>query len=518
MAIYDYRTEELTDFTKSENVNLYENALKKVRGYLGKKYPLIINGERIFTERLVKSVNPANHQEIIGEISQAGIKEAEQAMESALRAFEYWKKVDPKVRADVLFKAANIMRRRKHEMSALMTLEAGKPWPEADADTAEAIDFLEYYGRQMLKLDRIDDVVLSRRDLERNEYRYIPLGVGAVITPWNFPMAILTGMTSAAIVSGNTVLLKPASTTQVIAFKLLEILEEAGMPAGVVNYMPGKGSEIGDFIVKHPKTRFISFTGSKAVGQDIYENAAKVQKGQIWLKRVIAEMGGKDAILVDDGVDADMAAEAIVKSAFGFSGQKCSACSRAIIHENMYDKVVKLIKEKTDKITVGNPENFNNNMGPVNDKLAFKKISEYIEVGKKEGKLLVGGTADDQTGYFINPTVFIDLAPDSRLMQEEIFGPVLAVNKVKSYEEGLEVVNNTEYGLTGAVFSNNRVHLEMAREDFHVGNLYFNRKCTGAIVGYQPFGGFNMSGTDSKAGGPDYLILHMQGKTISEAL
>jgi 1-pyrroline-5-carboxylate dehydrogenase len=518
LAIYDYRTEELTDFTKIENVNLYENALKKVRGYLGKKYPLIINGERIFTERLVKSVNPANHQEIIGEISQAGIKEAEQAMESALRAFEYWKKVDPKVRADVLFKAANIMRRRKHEMSALMTLEAGKPWPEADADTAEAIDFLEYYGRQMLKLDRIDDVVLSRRDLERNEYRYIPLGVGAVITPWNFPMAILTGMTSAAIVSGNTVLLKPASTTQVIAFKLLEILEEAGMPAGVVNYMPGKGSEIGDFIVKHPKTRFISFTGSKAVGQDIYENAAKVQKGQIWLKRVIAEMGGKDAILVDDGVDAEVAAEAIVKSAFGFSGQKCSACSRAIIHENMYDKVIKLIKEKTEKITVGNPENFNNNMGPVNDKLAFKKISEYIEVGKKEGKLLVGGTADDQTGYFINPTVFIDLAPDSRLMQEEIFGPVLAVNKVKSFEEGLEVVNNTEYGLTGAVFSNNRVHLEMAREDFHVGNLYFNRKCTGAIVGYQPFGGFNMSGTDSKAGGPDYLILHMQGKTISEAL
>ncbi len=518
MAIYDYRTEELTDFSKSENINLYENAIKKVRGYLGKKYPLIINGERIFTDRLVQSLNPANYEEIVGEISQAGMKEAELAMESALKAFEYWKKVDPKIRADVLFKAANIMRRRKHEMSALMTLEAGKPWVEADADTAEAIDFLEYYGRQMLKLDRIDDVVLSRRDMERNEYRYIPLGVGAVISPWNFPLAILTGMTSAAIVSGNTVLLKPASTTQVIAYKLMEILEEAGMPAGVVNYMPGKGSEIGDFIVKHPKTRFISFTGSKTVGQDIYENAAKVQKGQIWLKRVIAEMGGKDAILVDDNIDPDMAAEAIVKSAFGFSGQKCSACSRAIIHENMYDKVVKLIKEKTEKITVGNPENFNNKMGPVNDLNAFKKISEYIEVGKKEGKLLVGGTGDNQTGYFINPTVFIDLAPNSRLMQEEIFGPVLAVNKVKSFEEGLDVVNNTEYGLTGAVISNNRMHLELAREDFHVGNLYFNRKCTGAIVGYQPFGGFNMSGTDSKAGGPDYLVLHMQGKTISEAL
>ncbi|MDT8336661.1 MAG: L-glutamate gamma-semialdehyde dehydrogenase [Candidatus Izemoplasmatales bacterium] len=518
MAIYDYRTEELTNFSDLKVQKTYEEALLKVRGYLGKKYPLIINGERIFTEKLVKSLNPSNHKEVIGEISQAGLKEAELAMESALKAFEYWKKVDPKIRADVLFKAANIMKRRRHELSALMTLEAGKPWVEADADTAEAIDFLEYYGRQMLKLDRIDGVVLSRRDMERNEYRYIPLGAGAVITPWNFPLAILTGMTSAAVVSGNTVLLKPASTTQVIAFKLLEILEEAGLPNGVVNFMPGRGSEIGDYIVKHPKTRFISFTGSKQVGQEIYETAAKVQKGQIWLKRVIAEMGGKDAILVDDNTDLDMAADAIVKSAFGFSGQKCSACSRAVIHENVYDEVVRLIKEKTEKIKVGNPEYYQNNMGPVNDALAFKKINEYIEIGKKEGKLLTGGTSSDEVGYFINPTVFIDLEPNARLMQEEVFGPVLAVSKVKNFEEGLDVVNNTEYGLTGAVISNNRVHLEMAREDFHVGNLYFNRKCTGAIVGYQPFGGFNMSGTDSKAGGPDYLVLHMQGKTISEAL
>ncbi|MDY0010837.1 MAG: aldehyde dehydrogenase family protein, partial [Candidatus Izemoplasmatales bacterium] len=272
-----------------------------------------------------------------------------------------------------------------------------------------------------------------------------------------------------------------------------------------------------DFIVKHPKTRFISFTGSKAVGQEIYETAAKVVPGQIWLKRVIAEMGGKDAILVDEGIDTDMAADAIVKSAFGFSGQKCSACSRAIIHEKVYDEVVRLIKEKTEKIKVGNPEYYQNNMGPVNDALAFKKINEYIEIGKTEGKLLTGGSSSDEVGYFINPTVFIDLDPTSRIMQEEIFGPVLGVTKVKSFKEGLDVVNNTEYGLTGAVISNNRMHLEMAREDFHVGNLYFNRKCTGAIVGYQPFGGFNMSGTDSKAGGPDYLVLHMQGKTISEA-
>ncbi|MCF7923605.1 MAG: L-glutamate gamma-semialdehyde dehydrogenase [Candidatus Izimaplasma sp.] len=518
MAIYSYETESLTDFSIPKNRVAYQEGIKKVRGYLGKKYPLIINGERIYTDKLVKSVNPANHKEVIGEISQAGIDEAKLAMESALSAFKYWKKVDPKTRADVLFKAANILKRKRHEISALMTLEAGKPWVEADADTAEAIDFLEYYGRQMLQLTRVDDKVLSRKDTERNEYRYIPLGVGAIITPWNFPMAILTGMTSAAIVTGNTVLLKPASTTQVIAFKFIEIMEEAGLPKGVLNYVPGKGSETGDFIVKHPKTRFISFTGSKAVGTKIYENAAKVREGQIWLKRVIAEMGGKDAILVDKDVDVELAASSIVTSAFGFSGQKCSACSRAIIHEDVYDDIVKLIKEKTEKLKVGTPEDFSNNMGPVNDHLAYEKITDYIKIGKKEGKLLVGGTGTDKEGYFIDPTVFIDVDENARIMQEEIFGPVLSVTKVKSFDEGLDVVNNTEYGLTGACISNNRAHLEIAREDFHVGNLYFNRKCTGAIVGYQPFGGFNMSGTDSKAGGPDYLILHMQGKSITEQL
>lgn len=518
MAIYKYRTEPLTNFSDQTNQRDFQKGLETVRGYLGKEYPLIINGERIHTEKQITSLNPSNHKEVIGKISQAGLEEAKLAMESALDTFEYWKKVDPKVRADVLFKAANIMKRRKHELSALMTLEAGKPWNEADADTAEAIDFLEYYGRQMLKITRIDDEILSRRDIERNEYRYIPLGVGAIITPWNFPLAILTGMTSAAVVAGNTVLLKPASTTQVIAYKFIEIMEEAGLPAGVINFMPGRGSVVGDFIVKHPKTRFISFTGSKAVGCQIYENAAKVQKGQIWLKRVIAEMGGKDAILIDDNIDTDMAAQAIVTSAFGFSGQKCSACSRAIIHENMYDEVVRLIKEKTEAIKFGNTEDFTNKMGPVNDILAFESISKYIEIGKKEGKLLTGGNTSKETGYFIDPTVFIDMDPHSTLMQEEVFGPVLAVCKVKSFEEGLEVVNNTEYGLTGAVISNDRAHLEICREDFHVGNLYLNRKCTGAIVGYQPFGGFNMSGTDSKAGGPDYLVLHMQGKTVSEAL
>jgi 1-pyrroline-5-carboxylate dehydrogenase len=518
MAIYEYKTEPLTNFADLNNQKAYEEGLQKVRKYLGREYPLIINGERIFTDKKITSVNPSNHSEVIGKISQAGMEEAKLAMTSALETFEYWKKVNPKVRADVLFKAANIMKRRRHELSALMTLEAGKPWNEADADTAEAIDFLEYYGRQMLKMTRIDDCILSRRDIERNEYMYIPLGVGAIISPWNFPLAILTGMSSAAIVSGNTILLKPASTTQVIAYKYVEIMEEAGLPAGVINFMPGRGSEVGDYIVKHPKTRFISFTGSRAVGVQIYENAAKVREGQRWLKRVIAEMGGKDAILVDKDINTNEVAQAIVTSSFGFSGQKCSACSRAIIHEDVYDEIVKLIKEKTEAIKVGNTEDFLNKMGPVNDILAFDKITNYIKIGKKEGKLLTGGTSSNKLGYFIDPTVIIDLDPNSRLMQEEVFGPVLAVCKVKSFEEGLEVVNNTEYGLTGAVFTNSRLNLEVCREDFHVGNLYLNRKCTGAIVGYQPFGGFNMSGTDSKAGGPDYLVLHMQGKTISEAL
>lgn len=518
MAIYPYRTEPLVDFSQQANQELYKTALKKVEGYLGKTYPLIIGGKRIETNKFINSYNPSNHEELIGTIHQAGINEAEEALQVALETFKTWSKVDAKVRADVLFKTAAILRRRKFEFSALLTKEAGKPWVDADADTAEAIDFLEFYGRQMLELGSIDNKIQSQPKMERNEYRYIPLGVGAIISPWNFPLAILTGMTTAAVVSGNTVLLKPASTTQVIAYKLVEVLEEAGLPAGVVNFVPGKGSELGEYIVNHPKIRFISFTGSKKVGASIYEKAAKVQKGQIWLKRVIAEMGGKDAIVVDSGVDTELAADAIVKSSFGFSGQKCSACSRAIVHQDVYDEVVRKVEEKTKALTVGDAFDFANCMGPVIDETAFKRLSEYIQIGEKEGKIVAGGKVDSSKGWFVEPTVVIDVDPEARIMQEEIFGPFVAICKVKDFDEAITVANNTEYGLTGAVFSNNRMHLEKAREEFHVGNLYFNRKCTGAIVGYQPFGGFNMSGTDSKAGGPDYLILHMQGKTISENL
>jgi 1-pyrroline-5-carboxylate dehydrogenase len=518
MAIYSYRTEPLTDFSIEANVQRYEAALKLVDSYLGRTYPLIIGGQPVETGNLYTSYNPANHDEVVGYVHQATIEVAEQAMEVALQTFETWKKVAPATRADVLFKAAAILRRRRFEFNALMTKEAGKPWVEADADTAEAIDFLEYYGRLMLELGDTDRRILSRRNVERNEMRYIPLGVAAVITPWNFPTAILTGMTTAAVVTGNTVLLKPAITTQVIAYKFMEVLKEAGLPDGVVNFIPGDGPEIGEWMVSHPKTRFVSFTGSKAVGQAINLNAAKIQPGQIWLKRVIAEMGGKDAILVDKDYDLDLAADHIVKSAFGFSGQKCSACSRAIVHADVYEELLPLIQAKTEQLKLGDPSDPLTFMGPVNDEKAFAKVTSYIDIAKNEGRLLTGGKADRSKGWFVEPTVFVDCAPTSRIMQEEVFGPVLAVTKVSSFEEGIAVANNTEYGLTGAVLSNNRMHLELAREEFHVGNLYFNRKCTGAIVGYQPFGGFNMSGTDSKAGGPDYLILHMQAKSISEWL
>ncbi|MER2119424.1 MAG: L-glutamate gamma-semialdehyde dehydrogenase [Solibacillus sp.] len=511
----NYKHEPFTDFSVEENKQAYLEALKKVESQLGADYPLIIGGERITTEEKIVSYNPAKKTEVIGSVSKASKDLAEKAMQEADKAFKSWKKVKPEIRADVLFKAATIIRRRKHEFSAWLTKEAGKPWNEADADTAEAIDFLEYYGRQMLEMK--DGRKVESRPNEYNRYDYIPLGIGIVISPWNFPFAIMAGTTVAAVVTGNTVLLKPASTTPVVAYKFIEVLEEAGLPKGVVNFVPGSGAEVGDYLVDHPKTRFISFTGSRDVGLRINERASKLSPGQIWIKRVIAEMGGKDTIVVDKDADLELAAQSIVKSAFGFSGQKCSACSRVVIVKDVYDQVVNRVEELTKSLTIGDPADNNNFMATVIDSAAFKKISEYIEIGKTEGRLVAGGTADDSVGYFVHPTVFADVDPEARIMKEEIFGPVVAITKADSFEDAIDIANNTEYGLTGAVITNDRMNIEYAREEFHVGNLYFNRGCTGAIVGYQPFGGFNMSGTDSKAGGPDYLTLHMQAKTTSEA-
>lgn len=508
-----YKHEPFTDFTNEENNKAYQEALQKVEGYLGQDYPLYIGAEKVTTDDKIVSYNPADKEEVIGRVSKANRDHAEKAMQEASAAFESWKKVKPEIRADVLFKAAAIIRRRKHEFSALLTKEAGKPWNEADADTAEAIDFLEFYARQMLKLK--DGVPVESRPGEYNRYDYIPLGVGIIISPWNFPFAIMAGTAVAAIVTGNTVLLKPASTTPIVAAKFVEVMMEAGLPSGVLNFVPGSGAEVGDYLVDHPKTRFISFTGSRDVGLRIFNRASQLNDGQIWLKRVIAEMGGKDTIVVDKEADLELAAQSIVKSAFGFSGQKCSACSRAVIVEDVYDQVLNRAVELTKQLTVGNPTE-NHFMGPVIDQAAFDKIMSYVEIGKEEGRILAGGEGDSSKGYFVQPTIVADVDPKARLMQEEIFGPVVAFAKAKDFDEALEIANNTEYGLTGAVITTNRSNMEKAREDFHVGNLYFNRGCTGAIVGYQPFGGFNMSGTDSKAGGPDYLQLHMQAKTTSE--
>ncbi|CDO04259.1 1-pyrroline-5-carboxylate dehydrogenase [Oceanobacillus picturae] len=512
--VVPYKHEPFTDFTVEENRQQMLEALKKVEADLGKEYPLVIGGERITTDDKIVSVNPANREEVIGYVSKANKELAEKAMQTADKTFETWRKSDPKLRADILFRAAAIVRRRKHEFTAHLVKEGGKPWKEADADTAEAIDFMEYYGRQMLELK--DGVKINSRPIEFNQYNYIPLGVGVVISPWNFLFAIMAGTTVAAMVTGNTVLLKPASATPVIAYKLMEVLEEAGLPAGVINFIPGPGSEVGDYLVDHPRTRFVSFTGSRDVGTRIFERAAKVQDGQKWLKRTIIEMGGKDTIVVDKEADLELAAQSIVQSAFGFSGQKCSACSRAVIHQDVYDEVKDRVASLTKELSAGDPYDNSHFMGPVIDQGAYDKILDYIEIGKKEGELLVGGTGDDSKGWFVNPTVFADLKPNARIMQEEIFGPVVGLTKAKDFDEAIEIANNTDYGLTGAVITNNREHQEQARQDFHVGNLYFNRGCTAAIVGYQPFGGFNMSGTDSKAGGPDYLIHHMQGKTTSE--
>lgn len=512
--VQPYSHEPFTDFTNDKERKAYLQALKTVEGYLGQDYSLVIGEKKVTTEDKIVSYNPANKEEVIGRVSKADRNLAEQAMQAAVEAFKTWKKTKGEVRADVLFKAAALIRRRKHEFSALLTKEAGKPWREADADTAEAIDFLEYYARQMLKVK--DGVPVQSRPNEFNRYNYIPLGVGVIISPWNFPLAIMAGTTVAAIVTGNTVVLKPASATPIIAAKFVEVMEEAGLPAGVLNFIPGSGAEVGDYLVDHKDTRFISFTGSRDVGLRIFERSSKVGEGHIWMKRLIAEMGGKDTIVVDSDADLELAAQAIVSSAFGFSGQKCSACSRAIIVEDVYDQVLDRVVELTKDIKIGNPEYQDTFMGPVIDSSAYNKIMEYCMIGREEGRLMAGGEGDDSKGYFIEPTIFADLDPKSRIMQEEIFGPVVGFSKARDFGHALEIANNTEYGLTGAVITRNRMHMEMAREDFHVGNLYFNRGCTGAIVGYQPFGGFNMSGTDSKAGGPDYLLLHMQAKTTSE--
>jgi 1-pyrroline-5-carboxylate dehydrogenase len=512
-----FSNEPFVDFTKPENNRRMEQALSDLQAELGHEYDIIIGGKHIKTEGKILSFNPAHPAQVIGVHQRAVAEHVEPAMQAAQAAFRTWSKVPVAERVALLFRAAALIRERSFEFCAWLTLEVGKNWAEADADVGETIDFLEFYGREALRLDQAKTPVQFPG--ERNQLRYIPLGVGAVIPPWNFPFAIMAGMTAASIVTGNTVILKPSVDAPTIAAKFMELLEEAGLPDGVVNLCPGEGPDFGSAVVAHPQTRFIAFTGSKAVGLEIHERAAKTQPGQVFIKRTILEMGGKDSIIVEPDADIDAALDGVVASAFGFNGQKCSACSRAIVAADIYDTFCDRLQERVSKLKTGDPAE-NVYTGPVISEKSYRKVLSYLEIGKKEGTVLNGGEAisNPEDGYYIAPTVIADVAPTARISLEEIFGPVLAVIKSQSFDDALAIANNTEYGLTGAIYTSSREKLDRAREEFNVGNLYFNRKCTGAMVGAHPFGGFNMSGTDSKAGGPDYLLLFTQAKSIAEKI
>ena len=512
----EFKNEPSIDWSNPENTRRMRVAIEKVRNELGREYDLVIGGRRVKTAEKTESLNPAKPSEIVGVHQAAGASEVEPAMQAALKAFETWKYSTVEERTNLLFRVSHLLRERKFELMAWMVFEVGKNWPEADGDIAELIDFCDFYALEALRLAKAEAPV--QLPGERDSLRYIPLGVGAVIPPWNFPGAIMGGMTLASIVCGNTVILKPSGDSPTIAAKFFEILEEAGLPDGVVNFCPGHGNSFGNAIVEHPKTRYIAFTGSKEVGLHINQRAAVQQPGQLWIKRTVLEMGGKDSIVVDADADLDAAVEGVASAAFGFSGQKCSACSRAIIDERIYDKFLQQLKQRVEKITVGDPA-LNPNMGPVVNEKSMKTILGYIQKGIAEGgRLITGGQRIGNDGYFIQPTVIADVDPMATISQQEIFGPVLAVLKSRSFEHGLQIANNTEFGLTGAVYTNSDDKIEAAKQQFHVGNLYINRKCTGAMVGAHPFGGFNMSGTDSKAGGPDYLLLFTQAKSIGEKI
>ena len=512
-----FRNEAFLDFTDAGIKSAMGEALTMVRSELGREYPLIVGGDRITSGEKIVSTNPARPAQVIGVHQEAELPQIERAVEAAAEAFASWSRVPVATRVQLLLDVAELVRERKLEMCAWLTLEVGKNWAEADADVAETIDFLEFYAREALRLDGATTPIQFPG--ERNTLRYLPLGVGAVIPPWNFPLAIMAGMTMAAVVSGNTVVLKPSVDAPTIAARFFMLLEEAGMPQGVVNLCQGSGDLAGAALVAHPKVRFIAFTGSKRVGLIVHETAARTQPGQHFIKRTVLEMGGKDAILVDVDADIDAAVEGVAASAFGFNGQKCSACSRAIVDARIYDTFCDRLVERVEKIKVGDPaENFA--AGPVINPVAYKRVLDAIATGHVEGRLLTGGEAIDNGsgGYYIQPTIFADVQPDARIAQEEIFGPVLAIIRSQNFEEALAIANGTEYGLTGAIYSGSRERLNRAADEFHVGNLYLNRKCTGAMVGAHPFGGFNMSGTDSKAGGADYLLLFTQAKSIAEKL
>ena len=493
-----------------------ERALAEVRSQFGREYDLLVAGDPVPTAEKLRSLNPSNPDDVVGVHRKATPELAQRAVDDAYAFFPEWSRTPAKERVATLLRASAILRDRKLEFDAWLVYEAGKTWPEAEADVSEAIDFCEFYAREMLRLACPPE--LHQLPGERDRLLYLPLGVGVVIPPWNFPLAILVGMSVAALVTGNTVVIKPSSDTPTIAAKFAEVLLAAGFPTRSFSLLVGSGSVVGDVLVRHPKTRFISFTGSKEVGLRINELAAKPEPGQIWIKRVVAEMGGKDSIIVDRDTDVDRAVGGVLASAFGYQGQKCSACSRAIVDASIYDQFLNKLIPKVEALRVGPSDDPVNYMGPVINDKARQSILRYIETGARTGRLVAGGAAAAGKGYFLRPTVIADVPGDAAIFREEIFGPVLAVAKSRDFDEALELANSGEYGLTGAVYTNDREKIRKASEQFFVGNLYFNRKCTGAMVGAHPFGGFNMSGTDSKAGGPDYLMLFLQAKSIAEKI
>jgi 1-pyrroline-5-carboxylate dehydrogenase len=512
----EFRNEPLTDFSHEANRNAFQVALERIQARLPVKGENRIGGKKVGASKHFESVNPCDARQIIGRFPEGTKEDAVAAIAAAENAFASWSRMPVEERSALLVRIAAILRRRKHEFSAMMVLEEAKAWPEADGDTAEAIDFCEFYAREMERLAQPQP--LTPFPGEKNELEFIPLGVCAVIPPWNFPLAILAGMTAAALVAGNTVVLKPSSDAAGIATMFVEACEEAGVPAGVLNFVTGGGRTAGNTLVEHPKTRLIAFTGSREVGVEISEKAGKVVPGQIWIKRAVLEMGGKDFILVDETADLEEAATGIVAAAFGFQGQKCSACSRLIVHEKVHDALLEKVVAKTKALSVGDVRDPSNSVGAVINAAAQKKILEYVDIGKKEGKVVAGGDAGPSQGFFVMPTVVDGIEPSDRLAREEIFGPVLAVLTVRDFDEGVRVANDSEYGLTGSLYSRDRERLARGKRELHCGNLYLNRKCTGALVGVHPFGGFNMSGTDSKAGGREYLYLFTQAKSISEKL
>ena len=509
-----YENAPLTNFTEQANQDKMRAALREMRTRLGKEYPLVINGEKIRTGKTIASINPSSPDDVVGAVAEAGIAEAERAVQAARGAFEKWRWTPFEERAQLLERAAAIMDRRRFQLSALEVFEVGKPWTEADGDIREAIDFCLFYAQQMRRIGR--PRLTQHVPGEESYYHYWPRGVAFVIAPWNFPLAILCGMTTAALVTGNTVIMKPAEQSAVCGAMLMEIFEEAGVPPGVLNYFPGKGSVIGAHLVDHRDVDLIAFTGSREVGLRIWESAGITRPDQRELKRVICEMGGKNAIIIDSDADLDEAIVDCTYSAFGYQGQKCSALSRLIVLEQNYDRVIERLLNAAASLRVGNPEEPGITVGPVIDKTAHERILDYIETGKSEATLAFQHQSVPSKGYFIPPTIFVDVKPDMRIAREEIFGPVLSVLRARDLDQAIKIANGTDYALTAGFFSRSPANIERTRAQIEAGNVYINRSCTGAVVGRHPFGGFKMSGGGTKAGGEDYLLQFVVPRVVTE--